>query len=128
MVKRLTPDSKSAAAINLRLTLTDRHFDNKTGLLKLNCTLTIGRSSNSQFNKSVEHMAALIHPTPVLEPRPTSPERSAKGKDYRSASYSSGKQCIIYTPYLDVAQTCNGTMDVRELLLRIRRSIITNYG
>ncbi|XP_046635766.1 uncharacterized protein LOC124314604 [Daphnia pulicaria] len=80
----------SQTVINLRLILTDRHFDAKTGLLRLNCSLAVGRPSSAvYFNRSLELSAALMHPTTVLDPRPT--QRSSKsGKDSRSASYSSG--------------------------------------
>jgi len=78
----------SQTVINLRLILTDRHFDPKTGLLRLNCSLAVGRPSAVYFNRSLELSAALMHPTTVLDPRPT--QRSSKSKDSRSASYSSG--------------------------------------
>jgi hypothetical protein len=80
----------SQTVINLRLILTDRHFDAKTGLLRLNCSLAVGRPSSAvYFNRSLELSAALMHPTTVLDPRPT--QRSSKSsKDSRSASYSSG--------------------------------------
>ena len=81
--------------INLRLILTERHFNRETGLLKLTCSFSIGKSKDQmQYNKSEERMAALIHPT-VIEPRPT--HRSSKGKDYRSASYSAASgECPLY--------------------------------
>ena len=69
----------SQVVINLRLILTERHFDSKTGLLRLNAIY---------FNRSLELSAALMHPTTVVDPRPT--QRSSKSsKDSRSASYSS---------------------------------------
>lgn len=78
----------SQTVINLRLILTERHFDPKTGLLRLNCSFTVGRPTAIYFNRSLELSAALMHPTTVLDPRPT--QRSYKSKDSRSASYSSG--------------------------------------
>ena len=79
----------SLTLINLRLILTERHFDPKTGLLRLNCSLALGKPNAIFLNRSTELSAALIHPTTVLDPRPT--QRSSKsGKDSRSASYSSG--------------------------------------
>lgn len=78
----------SQVVINLRLILTERHFDSKTGLLRLNCSLNVGRPNAIYFNRSLELSAALMHPTTVVDPRPT--QRSSKSsKDSRSASYSS---------------------------------------
>lgn len=85
---QLQSSNPSMTVINLRLILTDRHFDPKTGLLRLNCSLALGRANAVFYSRSSELNAALIHPTTVLDPRPT--QRSSKGKDSRSASYSSG--------------------------------------
>ena len=82
---------QDGATIGLRLILTERHFDLKTGVLKLECTASIAGRTQNYFTRSHEVMAALIYPTPVyVDPmRPT--QRSAKSsKDSRSASYSSG--------------------------------------
>ena len=87
---------KDGATIGLRLILNERHFDKKTGVLKLECIVSIAGRTHNYFTRSHEVMAALIYPTPVyVDPmRPT--QRTAKSsKDSRSASYSSGNLIIF---------------------------------
>lgn len=109
--------TSTLATINLRLILTERHFNLETGLLKLTCTFSVGKAKDQmQYNKSEDRMAALIHPT-VIEPRPT--HRSSKGKDYRSASYSAASGIYNAFTCLSITVAFNMVAHYRKRLGRL---------